>query len=208
MLGWLIKLCKSIKKASEFSGEFWLHDNSAQFADGDIGDYNHEAYVIESVQREYAPDEFGDGEYVDWDGAKAQIVEDYIESMDNEQETAEALARQKADPDEFTWEALRGLGMTNEQIEIAEGAGDAREYAMKEWGWKRLQGNNVETWTLTKGDMDEIAEGLYDAYNDAVLSKDARFNIYVYKTGRWYTDLTYAQISSGSIGLVHRVTDV
>ena len=42
------------KKISEVHGEWWIDDNGqAVFADGDVGEYNHEGYVIGVILSSY-----------------------------------------------------------------------------------------------------------------------------------------------------------
>ena len=102
------------------------------------------------------------------------------------------------DPDDLHEEALmlylQEAGVSDEDYAIAEGFGDAREYGMKNWGWKRLEGHNVETWSLTRGDLSSIASGLWDAYNEE--AEKASFNIYVYSAQKWYRDVPWAVLEA------------
>ena len=72
--------------------------------------------------------------------------------------------------DEFGWD--------QDEIEIVFFGGNAREYAMKKLGHKRLVGDNIETWTLAPSDLDAISAGLWDAYPDEFNQGDT-FNIEV-----------------------------
>lgn len=67
---------------------------------------------------------------------------------------------------------------------------DAREYAIQYNGWKRLKGTNVETWTLTKGDLDDIVSGIDDAAGGE-LSDKTKFFIEVRASGKCFSDVPW-----------------
>jgi hypothetical protein len=143
---------KQIKLA--VSGEYWIDDSgNALYADGDVSDYNHEAYVAEQVMAKY-----------DIDPNEV----DYILMSEEE---------------------LKERGVTEEDIKLILGEADLREYAMVQWGWKRLEGNNVETNTLTSQDLRNIANGLYDAFNEE--AERDMFNIYVMSNNKWYENVPF-----------------
>jgi hypothetical protein len=185
------------------TGEWWIVDGSAQFADGDVGDMNHETYVIQSVQNKYVYDEFSRGDYIDWDGFKTKLAEEAKEEYLNEfgVETTE-------DDETLYLKKLNEMGMSTEEYKIAEGMGDARKYGMEKLGWKRVQKNNIETQTLTADDLSDIKRGLYDIEDN--LLEETTFNIYVVSTGAYYTDVPFKAIEEGNlvsiIGLEDRNT--
>lgn len=83
-----------------------------------------------------------------------------------------------------------------ELMDIANGIGDGRWFAVKNWNWKRVQGNSVETWNLTPNDAKVIASGIgeiapYDQEID-----DEEFDIYIVskKTSVY---LTYKDLEAG-----------
>jgi len=146
-----------LKEASEITGEYWIDDSgSSVYADADIGDVGHEGYVIGSVQRDIMDslgyDKFADRE--DFEGFKNQLIKDFIEEK--------GIDPDEVDEDEIFYNALEQNGVTDEEIAIAEGRGNARVYAMKNWGWKAVRGHHVESWTLTPRDMQIIARGIED----------------------------------------------
>jgi hypothetical protein len=87
---------------------------------------------------------------------------------------------------------------------IAWGASnhDARVYAMKYDGWKRVARSNIETWTLTRDDLATIARGLAGALG--VIGPDEAFNIEVRSTGKYYTGVPWPAIESGDVSEVTR----
>jgi len=173
-------------KLAAISGEYWIDDSgNALFTDVDIGDYSHESYVIETVQMQYIEDAD------DWEEFKENIVQNHIE--ENPQDV-------NISPDDILAILLKNMGMTDDEFLIAEGMGDARKFAMKYWGWKRLEGNNVETWTLTNSDLNTIATGLWDAFDEVVESET--FNIYIYSNQKWFNDVPWAVIESANVAVI------
>lgn len=161
-----------IFRIAQLRGEFWLASGQALFADGNIGDYNHEGYVIEQVQNQYK-----DNDRLSWDEWQIELAKDY----------AERNNVQGMDEEEILLAALKETGISDEEYEIAEGRGDARLFAIKNWGWKRVLGTNIETWTISAGDMRELANGLWDAYGEDV--EKATFDIHVLSNNKWYNDV-------------------
>lgn len=184
------------KKAQ--TGEWWIIDGSAVFADGDVGDMNHEAYVIESIKRKYAYDEFDKGEYIEWDEFKKELALEAFEEEFGKRPTEQYYQKYKDKMEDLYLKKLKEMGMTDEEYALAEGIGDAREYGLKNLGWKRVKQNNIQTNTLTVDDLKEIANGLYDI-NDALdENSDVEFNIEMVSTGAFYTDVPFKLISDGA----------
>lgn len=165
---------KKLFSYSAIRGEWWIMDGNISFADGDVGDMNHDAYVIDHIRRKFCDDEHFDRmDYIDWDGYENSIKE----NCGNE------------NPETYLKNYLMNeLGMNLEEIQIARGNGDPKGYAVKNYGWKKVNGNNVSTWTLTANDLSEIADGLSEAMESEGNEVDEEFNIYVESNGivfRW-----------------------
>ena len=82
-----------------------------------------------------------------------------------------------------------------ERFSIANGRGDAREYAIEKWGWKRVAGNNIESRSLTSKDMQAIARGIGEI--DEMMADDAVFSISIY--GNQHYDVTLAELEAGRL---------
>jgi len=150
------------KKAQ--TGEWWIIDGQASFADAEIGDMNHSGYVIDSIlsNHDLEPERFD-------------------LTKENEQ-------------------SLKLKGFSDEEISVLLDKTDPRAYAMKKWGWKRVQGNNVQTQTLTTDDLKDIANGLYDINDELSENDETTFNIEVVSTGAYYTSVPYRIISDENPG--------
>lgn len=198
----MIKLKSLLLKEGSFRGEWWFQeDGFAQFADGDVGDMNHETYVIERLRREIL------GELdIDFD-------EEYIDDLGNYKDAIFEKIRDELNAaelgdwnDELYMKVLSSyFKRTNAELLIkmkyAWGSGDAREYALIHWGWQRVKGNIIQTQTLTSKDLTNIVRGLNDAYGDELEDTDETnvsndnpmgeptFNIEVMSTRSWYSGI-------------------
>src|SRR5687768_4832355 len=85
-----------------------------------------------------------------------------------------------------TLDELVALGFTSEELALFDysSSADPREYAQREWGWHRLEGNRVETFVITKSTLADIADGLFDAYGEDVEVEE--FDIFESKANRFY----------------------
>lgn len=174
-------ICETLQVLQEVQrGEWWIYPGGdAQFADGDVGDSGHEGYVIEHVAREIY-EHFLGYEPGDQMGYLSQYEDYLFKSLQSD--------GRLTDQDVETWE--RGRGPTEVVIEklledkvytdrkqaefavyIAWGSSnnDARDYAMKYLGWKRMTtsrgyGTDIQTWFLRDPDLRDIKRGIYDAW--------------------------------------------
>jgi hypothetical protein len=183
------------KRAMALQGEWWIIDGQAIFADGDIGDFNHDAYVINHIQQKYAPDEFCHEEWVDWDGFKKSLLEEAAEEKYGDESFAKAFSSE--DSRRIIDEKLTELGMDREEILIADNEGDPRKYGMAELGWKRMHGNNIQTQFLRPDDIKDIANGINDAYGDIEEEQSLIFNIEVNSTRTIFEEVPFKIISKG-----------
>jgi hypothetical protein len=180
------------------TGEWWIMDGQAVFADADVVEMNHEAYVIDFIKRKYAYNEFDKGEWIDWDGFKKALAMEAFEEEYGKRPTEQYYDKYKDKMEDLYLKKLKEMGMTDEEYALAEGIGDAREYGLKNLGWKRVKQNNVQSQTLTVDDLKDIANGLYDINNDLDENSDVEFNIEVVSTGAFYTNVPYKLISYGA----------
>ena len=153
-------------------------DGQAIYADGDIGDMNHEGYVIQSILSNYSNQLMG------------------LKGMNHEPESF--------DISEFTEQEFIKIGMSQEEIDAVLGRTDARVYGLEHFGWKRVAGSNVETYNLTNEDLREISNGLWEAYEQEIEQSTEEepvlFNIEVKSNGLFFTDVPYESISSHDVG--------
>lgn len=181
----------------QLDGEYWITDDgSTMYADGDIGDYNHEGYVMMYVQGDIASDfnVHEESEFTDWDEMKKLIIKEILDDEDPESREELEYRVDDGEIDEIIIEKMNDPE-AEEKMSIANGYGDAREYAIMKWGWKRVAGNNIESRALTPHDMQAIASGLNEI--DEMLADDAEFSISVY--GDQNYDVTLAELEAGKL---------
>ena len=187
---------KNIKTAY-LDGEWWIINGSALFADGDVGDFNHEAYSIQ-----YAQDILMDGQE-DWESWKHSKALDLVEEIkDNYDEDRyyEMKSEAESDPESFILNHLEEAGIDADTFFVANGnSNDPRTWSMKTLGWKRLAGNSITTWTLSSADLESIKSGIWDAYGESDSLDKEKFDIEVASNNRMYWGVPINKIESGDL---------
>ena len=106
-------------------GEWWIDNTgSTTYADGDVGDYNHEAIALEAALG------------VDLESVEPEIAGKLASYDFDDPGVAAYLTEQDADRDFLDWYARHPRS-------------DARDYALEHMGWIRVKGDNFELWELT-----------------------------------------------------------
>lgn len=179
----------------EITGEYWITESGdVQYADGDVGTYNHEGYVLDTIQRQII-DAFGldrdfdQGEFVDWEGFVQELV----------REKAEEYGLDVDDEDAILARAIAEEGITQEEFDLAQGRGDARLHAVQKWGWKVVHGHYISTWTLMDQDKKAIARGIGEildqegGFDGDHNVEELEFRITVVSTNKSF-DMTLAEL--------------
>jgi len=208
-------------KRSAVHGEFWITDSGYVMGAGEDDQYDHVSHVITTAQDELMDNETEDWEY--WMSNQAsKILSQEKESLEEQLAIAEDGENEsqieKVKNDLYAnWEMTKNidyyvydlifnnvanLGIDPSVFNAANGIGDPRKFAMKHWGWKRLADDVVETWTLTRRDLDIISRGLYDAYDENV--ENQIFSVNVVSTETWFMAVPYEAIESGNISQIRQ----
>lgn len=111
------------------------------------------------------------------------------------------------DPDVAEWtpehrQRALDAGFSPLHVDLAEGVGDEdpRFHAAKDFGWTRMQGNNLETYGLDRSKLKSIALDLDRAVDHEDFDWDrATWNIYDHKTGKNYTGVPTDVLNSGDM---------
>jgi hypothetical protein len=179
-------------------GEYWFDESGdPMYADGDIGDMNHEAYVQDRCAGEVLGyfDIYSDMQPADLDNHIDEIIGIIIEKLGivNDDEKREEIEN---DPYDALINYLKTQttmnGPIDDIVHLARGrGGDGREFAIKEWGWSRVHQNNIEVKELTPAQLKIVAsginraldqEGVYDE-EDWLRASQSEYNISTY-TGK------------------------
>lgn len=162
-------------------GEYWFDESgNTMYADGDVGDMNHESYVIQRCAGEVCShfDCYMDME-VSLEQMEESILSHIIDELDieDEDEKEDAIFAIKNDPAEAMIQYLAYNGLetkekANDLVLIGYGSsGDAREYAIKNWNWARVHRDSIEVNKLDRETLRLVARGI-----DSALSEENIFD--------------------------------
>ena len=192
-------------KIAQIRGEWWIINGQAIFADNNIGEMGHEAYVLESVRKEIADTmDYSVEEIYNWDNTKQEIIQHLVQENKIDSERLikkygeDYINEIPYDSDIFDSIAKK-FNISQEQLDIADGSGDVREYGMKNLRWKRMAGNNIETQTLTSADLKDIMDGVYDAYDEE--AENSKFNIEIRSNGKVFWDIPWQVMEEGIMAI-------
>lgn len=168
-------------------GEWWIDQyGDVDFADGDIGDANHEGVVIRTLAAEIL-EHFGVNDF-DPEGGYLSEQEEEIKQalLDDDRLSEEELAiwdNQGSGGQGPAAIILKKLiedhvypdpKQAEDALFIAYGSNtrDARNYAMKHWKWKIMKasgGQNIEimTWHLTADDLAIVVKGIWEIMEES-----------------------------------------
>lgn len=191
--------------------EYWIQqDGSVDFADGDIGDQNHEGIVIDWLAKQivekcestfnvrkttyYARQiRFSDEEHIDINEFQEALLLAYEESLIQKNPIKKPQIEQafEENPDKYLQQALKQSGVGQREWNVVLGHEDARNYAMQKWGWKTYRDGHIDTWFWRKPDLAAIVEGVeniaYESgWSDKKLNKQS-FTINIFSNQKSFT---------------------
>ena len=163
------KILKENRYGSEelaIKGEYWFdEDGSTMYADGDVGDMNHEAYVIQRCSNEVA-------DMIGMDTGRFEncpTIEDFEEFLRDENKESEEII-EKLDNGEVQQVILDIIGDNDANQKLTKCAldlgGDARKYAIETWGWSRVHGANIEVKKLDVDTVNRVSRGIWNALEE------------------------------------------
>lgn len=175
----------------KITGEYWLVDGDVNYADGDVGDTNHEGFALDHLRRKIldATGAWGfNEETYDWDAIKETLPAAIYDSVDFAEEP-------DGDPD--AWETLFEY---REQLDLSEGdinqafeltgAEDIRTYMARVYGWIAVHRNQFSVWHLTRDAVKTISNAVGDILdqegNEIDDDSDVELTIFVGATQKTY----------------------
>ena len=205
------------------TGEWWIdEDGSTTYADGDVGDRNHEGIVIETLVHEilyhFDIDVDEPGGLSEYESLIKRKLMDDNRLSEKDMAMWENSPGSPGGPSEVILNKIieDGAYKTPEQatdaLYIAYGSTsrDARNYAMKYWRWKIMKtfGGSIEiqTWNLKPEDLEIIVKGVWEIIDDSSsedpedddnkIGEDGypgpRINVTVQALGKRYSDIPLA----------------
>jgi hypothetical protein len=207
----LFEAWQDFQTGPEIRGEYWIISGEPVFADGDVGGMNHEAYVIQHLTSQFLEyfdiyeDDVGNlSEYDDY--IKRWFIDEEIIDSDEKEEEYDM------DPADFMFEYLwstHGEEFNNKEhfqdaffiAYQSSTANNARDFGMKHLRWKRIYGNNIQTWHLQNEDAQDISNGITKIIDQEFDIDDENiekmlFNLEVGSRRQFYNDVPYKHLKS------------
>jgi hypothetical protein len=209
-------VCESLDALQEEhqTGEWWIDEHGGvTYADGDVGDSNHIAVVVQHLNNEIL-DHFGiDSGY---EGGSVSESEESIKAnliADDNFSEEDAALWESSGPSEVILKKLveDKVYSTPQQAEdavyLAYGSSqrDARDYGMQYLNWKIMKTHGgyieIQTWHLTPSDIAIIVRGIWDIVEDTDDPEDTdnkigsdgfsgpRINVTIQSNGRRFHDI-------------------
>ena len=163
-------------------GEYWIVDGSVDFADGDIGDFNHEALAVQSVFSQFSDEIISLAQDLDIECENFYDYDELTESISN------LLSEiQKKISDE---EIMQKIGANKDAYLILCGQGDARAYVMKNDGWIAVRSNNIELYGYDDKKRRSLLNGLENILDQEGIEEEndeeLEFSLHDFKTNKAY----------------------
>lgn len=186
---------------ADISGEYWVIDGQVDFADGDVGDRNHEMIAIDSIVSQYVdrvesladeldiPTDFHRYDEPDPEGIQ-QVLNQIHDALTTD--STPPMNDQQANA-----YMMQHIGCDKEAYKVLWGGGDAREYVIEHMGWIAVRSNNVEVFGYDAQRQKEIADAirniLYEEQgleDDSYQAEEVELSIYDYHSNKsWYVTL-------------------
>lgn len=182
-------------------GEYWFIDGHAEYCDSNIGEQSHESYVEQYLSDSYRlpfnPVYFSSDELIKW---ACENYKNIINILKNNTIWDSILIKlEKSNNCSALMQYLYSDGILEENVffdfykvpnpikELLKGNGDLRLYGIKNLGWQRVQGNNVEAWQLNPLTIKSIISGFDSILDDP--EEDVNINLYIYSNGYFYENI-------------------
>lgn len=178
-------------------GEYWIIDGDIDFADGDVGDFNHESIANQYVFSQWADsvkniaEEYGiETDFEEHDGVDCYAVSDAIE------EILEILRETHGDNCDIV--LMQELGIDEPAYLVISGHNNgAYDYVMMYEGWIAIRGTNVDLYGYDEKKKNYLIEGIeqivYEEGIDQRQAQELEFQISDHKSNKYYY-ITYEEI--------------
>jgi hypothetical protein len=154
----------------EIRGEYWINGGHVEFADGDVGDMNHEAIAGQHVLSEFVDNiqdlakELGINRNLHRFGEiDAEEVKEALADIH------EALHDKIPNINQYM---MQHIGCNEAAYDILWGGGDPREYVMEHEGWIAIRGMNIELFGYNEEKRKQLLWGLSEILGDEGIEDD------------------------------------
>jgi len=195
------------------ANEYWFYDNNVEYADGDVGDKDHEMIAEDYILNQFIPyerlPEFNDEYGLTQEKLETSAARNYnfIEYLTNKYQ----LPEQEIIDNIYEYNYINWLLtgddtlQTPQSKELFSALYDPRKYALEKLGWIRVRGNNIQTQNLDQNHLDEIINGLQEIYGEDYDEgfdekiNNKKFTIEVLGNRKTLHDVPYWEIADGSV---------
>lgn len=183
----------------DIRGEYWHNGDTLEYADGDIGDFNHEGIAIQHVLSNYAEEiaelseelgvEDNAEDLMTYGEVDFERIPEVLSSI------SEVLQEKGMSEEQADSYIMKEIGCDQEAYLILLGFGHPRLYAMKNLGWVAIRSNNVELFGYDQQKQKQIADALNEIMDiehggQDVNPQKIEVSIYDHKTNKgWYSTL-------------------
>jgi hypothetical protein len=186
---------------TKLAHEYWFHNKQIEFADGDIGDKNHQIIAEDYILNHYIPrppehlETLSKGTLNQASAYDETFLQYLMDKYKYDRDYAQSNA--------YFGNYLRWLMTGDDESEapvvheVLSALKDPRKYAVENLGWIRVQDDSIETYNLDQSHLDEIMTGLYELYGDVVYNM--KFNFETHSPRKYFENVSFAEIESGSI---------
>lgn len=88
-------------------------------------------------------------------------------------------------------------GLTPNELSVIKWEEDPSNYAIDNWGWVRVNGRDIETYSLTSQLLNTLTTALESMYGEAAC-ENTLFNMEVHSPRNFFVDVPYHVLKSGS----------
>ena len=193
-------------------GEWWIdEDGGTMYADIDIGDMGHEAFVIEHA-RGIVMHDFHTYSENAWDEYLSTLARELLDDAQSNEarkmhienyigEDIENITENDLIDQDYVEDFILNEKKANKKIvDIAFGRGDIRLFGVKDLNWKRVMNKFVETWFLTPKDCAIIARGLGEIAQEDE-EGNSLWTIEVRSSGKIYSNIPLMVIEKGPVAI-------
>jgi len=185
---------------SKIRGEYWIQDGRVEFADGDVGDQNHEMVALNSIAADHLDSLMDYAEELNIDKEELGGMDDDPSQTVHHllQAIYYTLLESGVSPVKISELIIKKLGINMEVYKLLGGGGDARLYVMKHDGWIAVRSNNIELFGYDANNKKQISNGIEEILDQEGIEEpdeEIEFSVYDHKTNRSF-DATLADIKN------------
>lgn len=190
---------KKVEIMDKITGEYWIINGRADFADGDTGDKNHEMIAMDHICSENLDRIYNCAKELNLNIPSSSSMED--EPTESVHSLLSLIFEKLKSWDEVQKEC----GIDTETLKvITDGKSDPRLYVMKREGWVAVRSNNIELYGLDERKLKELGSGLDDIIDqesgwlEDTNDEELEFNLYDHKNNKSIS-LTLQDIKDKSV---------